>query len=108
MATVIRVIYRWRVAQGREDDFEAAWRSVTTELKEKMPGARGSVLCRAHDEVDGTTVYVGIARWDSEGHWAARSGRNDLDPAPRRTMAEVAEMVEFELLDELHDETVQD
>ena len=51
------VFYHWKVKEGREDDFEAAWAEVTRDGKERC-GSHGATLSRCDD---GT--YAAYAVW---------------------------------------------
>lgn len=66
------VLYRFDVKQGRDDEFIAAWTTVTEALR-MVAGTYGSCL---HRTPDGT--YVAYARWPSREAW---SGDYDLPPA---------------------------
>lgn len=59
---MIRVLYRWRVAADRQDDFMAWWHEGTLRIRESQPGSRGSTLLRPSD----SGSVVGLARWESE------------------------------------------
>ncbi len=50
------VLYRWRLAPGREAEFAAAWRDATEALL-----ARGSLGSRLHRGDDG--LWYGYAQW---------------------------------------------
>lgn len=71
---MIIYLYRWRLHPGREDDFKAAWATVTAALREA--GSEGSALFRASD---GT--WCGIARWPNRGAREAASNLPGLEGA---------------------------
>lgn len=57
------VVYRWKVAAGREQDFCDAWEIVTREIL-KHEGGLGS---RLHRTADGT--WVAYAQWPNQQMW---------------------------------------
>ncbi len=83
------VLYRWRLAAGREPEFTAAWRDATEALL-----ARGSLGSRLHQGDDG--LWYGYAQWpDAETRRAAFSGADvsgaasagaTTDPSPSTRM----------------------
>lgn len=52
-------LYRWRIKQGKEAQFEKAWSYVTDQLREKA----GSLGSRLHMGDDG--LWYGYAQWPS-------------------------------------------
>ena len=94
---MVRVLYRWRVAPGRHEQFVSWWHHGTVRIRERQPGALGSTLCRTSDDAES---FVGIARWESrtavEAFWAQATG-DGFDGA-------VLESIE--VLDELDDLTL--
>lgn len=72
---MVRVLYRWRVAPARHQQFVTWWHDGTVRIRESQPGVLGSTLCRPSDDAD---VFVGIARWESraavEAFWARATG----------------------------------
>src|SRR5262249_9210113 len=95
---VVRVVYRWRVRAGCEQEFVSAWADQTRLLRDSVEGARGSMLLRAADEAD---VYVGIARWTDAQAWAERRSAGPIDPQFSEVMEQVATLVSVEVLDEV-------
>lgn len=78
------VLYRWRLAPGREAAFADAWRDATEALL-----ARGSLGSRLHRGDDG--LWYGYAQWpDAETRRAAFSGtagpEDASDPSPAARM----------------------
>ena len=71
---MIRVVYRWRVERGREEDFATWWHDGTIRIRQSQPGSLGSTLCRSTKDSE---VFVGIARWqnrqDVEAFWGQAS-----------------------------------
>lgn len=53
------VIYRWRLREGRETEFEAAWSEGTRQIRERC-GSGGAELYSGPDG-----VYYSLARWPS-------------------------------------------
>ena len=94
---MIRVVYRWRVEQERQEEFARWWHEGTLRIRDANPGAFGSVLCRSTSD---PALLVGIARWNS---------RSDLERFWQRTgKIEFAgsTMETIEILDELDDLTI--
>lgn len=73
------VIYRWRLHQGREEQFEAGWHRVTLAMHRHC-GSYGSRLHRADDG-----IWVAYARWPDA---ATREGCPDVDPKGVAMMSE--------------------
>ena len=71
------VVYRWRIRDGMEEQFQQAWESVTKSLKVER-GALGSRLHRAEDG-----SWVAYAQWSDRGHWerSRELGPVDADAA---------------------------
>jgi heme-degrading monooxygenase HmoA len=94
---VIRVLYRWRVEEGRRESFTSWWHEGTLRIRSSQPGSFGSTLCRAGDD---PAVFVGIARWAGrdalEAFWKQAAG----DPF------EGAVLETVEVLEELDDLTL--
>jgi len=63
MNTPFAVIYHFEVLQGREQEFEQAWRAVT-ELIYTHEGSFGSRLHRAEGQ-----LYVAYALWPDRATW---------------------------------------
>ena len=75
---MIRVVYRWSVVAGQEQAFVAAWRAVTLILRERVEGARGSLLLR---DPEAPQEFTAVARWTSRAALAAFRGAPPEDPA---------------------------
>lgn len=78
------VLYRWRLAHGRETEFADAWRDATEALL-----TRGSLGSRLHRGDDG--LWYGYAQWpDAETRRAAFSqaafAEAASDPSPSARM----------------------
>ncbi|MBO1331349.1 antibiotic biosynthesis monooxygenase [Streptomyces sp. VRA16 Mangrove soil] len=73
------VIYRWRLHEGKEQQFTAGWRRVTLAMH-KHGGSYGS---RLHQVDDGT--WVAYARWPDA---ATRDACPDVDPEGEAMMSE--------------------
>jgi heme-degrading monooxygenase HmoA len=60
---------RFRVAAGREEDFERAWRERESYLDE-VPGFLRFALLRA-DTAEGETAFVSFSEWESRAAFEA-------------------------------------
>jgi heme-degrading monooxygenase HmoA len=59
---MIAILYRWKLRDGREEEFRAAWREVTHSIR----AAHGTLGSRLHKAKDGT--WVAYAQWPSVEH----------------------------------------
>lgn len=97
---MIRVIYRWRVQQAKQERFTAAWSEATNRIERSTPGARGSALQSHQDPCE----FVTIARWDEVEHWKAFW--KDAARTEMHDMHDLAERLSADAFDELGDFTV--
>ena len=82
MNTGFAVIYRWRLREGSEETFAAAWSRITAQLLAQ----RGSLGSRLHRAPDG--VWYSYAQWPSaEARDRAFAG-DPVDPEATRQMRE--------------------
>ncbi|MYW63767.1 hypothetical protein GTY65_06690 [Streptomyces sp. SID8379] len=90
------VIYRWRLHEGKEEQFAAGWHRVTLAIRAHC-GSYGSRLHRADD---GT--WVAYARWPDA---ATREASPDVDPEGvammREAISESFPAVRCEVTDDL-------
>ena len=92
------VFHHWRIKEGREADFEAAWKTVTEDGKKA--GARGAVLHRCDD---GT--YAAYARWpDKETREKAWLGPESQTDAAKTIVDCTEEKLAEVLMDVTDDE----
>ncbi len=100
------VVYRWRIQEGREAEFEAAWRRVTLAIRERC----GSFGSRLHRVSDGT--YVAYARWPSEASWKSCFAGDPPDAEGLRAMMDVVverdPVLRMEISDDLLEEPEAD
>jgi quinol monooxygenase YgiN len=82
------IYFKWKVASGRERDFEQAW----LELTELIRDERGGLGSRLHRCADGH--YFAYAQWPSELVWAAQPEPTPRMVALRNQMREFAELVD--------------
>lgn len=83
--TGFAVVYQWRLKQGMEAQFVAAWEQLT-QLLIQQRGARGS---RLHATDNGTVVAY--AQWPSRDHWERSCAVHELDADLSRQMLEAVE-----------------
>lgn len=98
---MIRVIYRWKVEAGKEEQFRAAWKKATTTIRDQNPAARGSFFLQNHQD---PTELLTVARWDSFEDWQAFW--KGSPPADMQPMRQLAELVSSESFEEIEDHTV--
>ena len=82
------IYFKWKVASGRERDFEHAWRELTELLRDE----RGGLGSRLHRCADGH--YFAYAQWPSELFWAAQPEPTARMVELRNRMRECAELVD--------------
>ncbi len=59
---MIRVIFRWRVKPGDEEQFVHHWHAGTRKIQDNCAGAHGSCLIRDRKSSE---HFFGVARWES-------------------------------------------
>ncbi|WP_370659791.1 antibiotic biosynthesis monooxygenase [Massilia timonae] len=82
------IYFKWKVASGRERDFEHAW----LELTERIRDERGGLGSRLHRCADGH--YFAYAQWPSELVWATQAEPDARMVELRNQMREFAELVD--------------
>ena len=93
---MLAVIYRWRVKEGHEDQFAAAWERVTRAIRAKC-GSHGSRLHRCDDG-----LWLAYALWPDAATWAACQGADDEGVRQMQAAAEeLVETIECEVLTDL-------
>ena len=65
---MIRVIYRWAVKPGDEEQFVHDWQAGTRKIQDNCTGAHGSFLIRDRKNPE---QFFGVARWESGKAWRA-------------------------------------
>ncbi len=88
-AETVRVLYRWRVAKEKWDEFASWWHAGTLNIRASYPGALGSTLCRPAGDDD---HLVAIARWKSENDLVQFWGHNRGDSPFPEAVLESAEV----------------
>ncbi|GAA3828779.1 hypothetical protein [Streptomyces chiangmaiensis] len=90
------VIYRWRLHQGKEQQFASSWHRMTEEIHKRC----GSYGSRLHQADDGT--WVAYARWPDA---ATRERCNGVDPealsSMREAIAEAFPEIRCQVIDDL-------
>ena len=90
------VIYRWRLHEGKEQQFASAWHRMTAEIHKRC-GSYGSRLHRADD---GT--WVAYARWPDA---ASRERCQGVDPdalsSMRQAIVESFPEIRCQVVDDL-------
>jgi hypothetical protein len=82
------IYFRWKVAAGRERDFERAWQELTELIRDE----RGGLGSRLHRCSDGR--YFALAQWPPELAWAAQAEPTARMVGLRNQMREFAELVD--------------
>ena len=93
------VVYRWRLHEGSEADFRAAWAAMTKAIRRE----RGGLGSRLHLADDGW--WVAYAAWPDRAHWEAMQAATQsiLPDAAAVMRAAVAESAPPLLLEPLED-----
>jgi heme-degrading monooxygenase HmoA len=76
------VVYRWRLLEGREDAFAAAWSRVSALLLAE----RGSLGSRLHRGADG--IWYSYAQWPSAEARDRAFAAGPVDPEATKQMRE--------------------
>ena len=79
------VIYRWRIRNGMEDQFQQAWVIVTKSFIDE----RKALGSRLHRVDDGS--WVAYAQWPSRRAWERSRELGPSDPNAAAVMAEATE-----------------
>ena len=79
------VLYRWRVKQGKEDDFRDAWHRATEAIY-KQRGSLGSRLMRVPDG-----DFYALAQWPTRDLWLSRNQPTEADPTESQRMRDAIE-----------------
>jgi len=82
------IYFRWKVASGREPDFERTW----LELTELIRDEQGGLGSRLHRCAEGH--YFAYAQWPSEGAWATQPEPSARMLALQNRMRECAVLVD--------------
>ncbi|SHH00652.1 antibiotic biosynthesis monooxygenase [Massilia sp. CF038] len=85
------IYFKWKVASGRERDFESAWRELTELIRDE----RGGLGSRLHRCANGE--YFAYAQWPSELSWATQSEPTTRMLELRNHMREFAELLDAPL-----------
>ncbi|MDB5107442.1 MAG: hypothetical protein JWM69_383 [Candidatus Binatus sp.] len=92
---MIRVMYRWTIAPGGEQEFIEHWKEGTRRIQANCEGAEGSFLIRDYERQE---FFFGVARWHSRQAWETAqpvmAGLNLPGPLPETTefFDEIADM----------------
>jgi heme-degrading monooxygenase HmoA len=65
---MIRVMYRWTVKEGDQEEFIRIWKEGTLKIQACCEGAMGSILLRSSANPQ---LFFGMARWPSKEIWEA-------------------------------------
>jgi heme-degrading monooxygenase HmoA len=87
---MVRATLTMKVQEGREADFEAAWRAVAEQTR-SAPGNISQTLLRASDA---ERTFIIVSDWESREHFGQfeRSPEQDDLTAPIRALRESASM----------------
>ncbi|MCZ6787184.1 MAG: antibiotic biosynthesis monooxygenase [Planctomycetota bacterium] len=73
---------RFRIAAGREDEFERLWHERKSYL-DQVPGFRSFRLLRG-SPAGGESIFISHSSWDSEGAFEAWTESEEFTKAHRR------------------------
>ncbi len=65
---MIRVMYRWTIKPGHEDEFIRNWDAGTRRIRETFAASYGSMMLRSAKNRE---HFYGIGRWESREAWDA-------------------------------------
>jgi heme-degrading monooxygenase HmoA len=65
---MIRVMYRWTIKSGDEDEFIRNWDAGTRRIRTECAGSYGSMMLRSAKNRE---HFYGIGRWESRAAWKA-------------------------------------
>ena len=65
---MIRVMYRWTIKPGREEEFIRNWEAGTRRIRETFAGSYGSMMLRSAKKRE---HFYGVGRWESREAWDA-------------------------------------
>jgi hypothetical protein len=82
------IFFQWKVASGREREFEHAWLELTTLIRDE----RGGLGSRLHRCADGH--YFAYAQWPSEHFWGTQPELTARMVELRTQMREFAQLVD--------------
>ena len=94
------VIYEWRVAPEKTEEFRALWAQVTDQIHASTPGAMGGSMLRS---VEDPSLILTVAKWPSYADWKAFFGDNN--PELMKAMRALGERVSVNAYEELEDRT---
>ena len=77
--------YRWKLKAGKEEQFRAAWTTVTLAIRKRC----GSLGSRLHQVEDGT--WAAYAQWPSKELWQADCTHDSETNIARQKMREAVE-----------------
>ena len=92
------VLYRWRLKEGMQAQFQQSWEQVTELLRDQ----RGGLGSRLHRCDDG--IWYAYAQWSDEEAWALSGALGPVDPVLwEQLQAAVAETLPAILLEPVAD-----
>lgn len=97
---MLRVIYRWRVAEENIEEFTRVWRSTTNTIHATVEGALGSFMLRSIESRDETLT---VAKWSSLESWQRFWG--DEKPVEMAAMRKLGTALSTEVYEEIEDHT---
>ncbi|TDF35820.1 antibiotic biosynthesis monooxygenase [Alteromonadaceae bacterium M269] len=97
---MIRVVYRWQVANENLVDFKKEWSVATNKIHESVPGALGSFMLQ---DLENDNEILTIAKWDSIESWRAFWGMET--PKEMENMHKLGTRISAKAYSELDDYT---
>ena len=96
----MKFIFEVRMKPGRTvDEYADTWLRAS-EILQRAPGARGTLL---HRKIGDPLTLLAIASWDSKVHRDAREAYLRPDAAMRKVLDEHLELADFRLIGEYED-----
>lgn len=98
---MIRVLYRWSVAEGNTQIFFNTWREATRTIHRTVPGALGSFCLQ---DIEDSDTLITVALWRTEAEW--RAFIPNAPEGPMKALHQLATLISATPCHQLADETI--